>query len=157
MRYFILVATLFAASACATGPSLQQAVGVHNVFRQVVLDVDAAYAPIYADAQRAADAEFPDDQALYGKAMQPYDTALNALTGAKQAERGMHLSLEQWAVAADGGKVIGSTYACAADAVDKLSLALGSLHKNALLYAATAAVTMQLRSLADGAACPVQP
>lgn len=156
MRHILLLAMLLTA-ACATGAELQHAVSVHNVFRQVVLDADRAYAPVYAEAQHVADTEFPDDEAAYGKAMQPYDGVLNALVVAKQAEQAVHLGLEQWQAAADKRGVLDETYACAADAVDRLTLALGQVPKGTLLYAATFAVSAQLRALADGAACPVQP
>lgn len=154
MRYFILLA-LLASSACATGTDYQRAVSVHNVFRQVVLDVDSAYAPVYASAQKAADAEFPSDPLAYGKAMQVFDSALNALTAAKQAEQAMHLVLEQWQATAGKQGVLDETYACAADAVDKLTLAFGQLPKGSAFYTAAFAVSTQLRSMAGTVACPV--
>lgn len=152
MRAVLLALVL---SACATGPSIDQAVSVHNVFRQVVLDGDAAYAPIYASAQHAADVEFPGDSASYGKAMQVYDGVLAALVDAKVAERLMRAAIEQWLAAADKSGVLESTYACAADAVDKLALALGQLPKGSPFYAAAFAVSAQLRALGGSAACPV--
>lgn len=155
MRAVFALVLSATAAACATGPALDQAVSVHNVFRQVVLDGDAAYAPIYASAQHAADVEFPNDQASYAKAMQVYDSVLNALVDAKIAEGVMRTALEQWQASADKRGVLDTTYACAADAVDKLSLALGQLPQGTPFYAAAFAVGAQLRALSDGSACPV--
>lgn len=155
MRAVLAFVLAAAAIGCATGPEYQQAVSVHNVFRQVVLDGDAAYAPIYASAQHAADVDFPNDSQSYGKAMQVYDGVLNALVVAKQTEQAMRVALEQWEATAEKHGVLDVTYACAADAVDRLALALGQLPKGSPFYAAAFAVGAQLRALGGSSTCPV--
>lgn len=155
MRTVLAFVLAAAAVSCASGPTIDQVVSVHNVFRQVVLDGDAAYALIYASAQHAADVEFPNDQAAYGKAMQVYDGVLSAMVDAKVAERLMHTAIEQWQAAADKRGVLDVTYACSADAVDRLALALGQLPKGSPFYAAAFAVGAQLRALGGSSACPV--
>lgn len=137
-------------------PAYQQAVDVHNVFRQVVIDADQAYAPFYKQAMASADIAYPDDTAAYQAQLLPYTDMRVGLTLAKQAEQEIFVMLSQWKATADGAGVLPQTFACAADAVSKLTFAAGKLPGGSPFYAALFAVGVQLRSMAGSTSCPVK-
>lgn len=143
-------------SGCATGLDYERAVQVHNVYRRVLLDVDKEFTPAMVDAEKRIALANQKLDDVYDAEMKPWLAAVTALKIARQAEQAMHASLEQWQAGAENGTVLKSTYGCASDAVDKLSLAFGELPDNSLLYAASFAIGSQLRVLADGERCPVK-
>lgn len=143
-------------SGCATGLDYERAVQVHNVYRRVLLDVDKEFTPAMVDAEKRIALTNQNLDERYDAEMKPWLAAVTALKTARQTEQAMHASLEQWQAGAQDGAILKSTYACASDAVDKLSLAFGELPDNSVLYAAAFAISTQLRVLADGERCPVR-
>ena len=153
---FLILATLAVTSACASGSvSHDDAVTMHNVLRQVIIDADAAYAPVLAEALAKADAVNPGDDLNYESAVAPWKAVTAALTAAKIVEQAMRLSLVQWTAAAAGSGVEPETFACAAGAMTRLANAFGQLPAGSALYSAAFVVSAQLRSMADGSTCHV--
>jgi hypothetical protein len=142
-------------TSCATMQPIDRAVAVHNVFRSVLIDLDTAYVPVLAEADMAAQERAQGDAAVYLDALKPWRTAVEVLTRAKQTEQVMHAAITQAIATGQGAGVLHSTYACAAAAVDEVTLAFGVLPKGSPLYAAAFAIGVQLRNMADGAECEV--
>lgn len=153
----IAMATLAITSGCATIPDIDRATTVHNVYRRVLLDVDQVFVPALIEAEKKANEQHREDDELYAAEMKPWREAVAALKIARQTEEALHLSLEQWQAGTENQGVLKGVYACSADAVDKLSLAFGTLPDNSVLYAAAFAISAQLRALAYGATCEVKP
>ena len=152
-----MIAVTFTSTSCASGPPIDQAITVHNVFRQVLLDFDAELAPLIRDADAQAMQTADGDMKVYAAAMQPWQDAVQSLGVARQAEQAIHLGLQQWAATGEDGKVLRETYACAANAVQAVTEKFGVLPKGRVLYAASFAIAAQLRAQAAGAECGVQP
>lgn len=154
----IAMATLaLTSAACATvATNIDRAVTVHNVYRRVLLDVDGVFVPSLIDADRKATERFKEDDELYAAEMKPWKDAVAALKAARLTEQALHLSIEQWQAGNEDKGILSGVYACAADSVDRLSLAFGTLPDNSVLYAASFAIGSQLRALADGATCEVK-
>lgn len=151
--------TALALTACASGPSLQQAIAIHNTTKHVVEAADAAITPVYHAAVEAADAAHPDDEVAFNVAMADMRAVQEALTTAKTIEQGMHLAVEQWAAGADDGHMTKEVAACGSKALAALgqhAAAVGSQVGN-WLYAATTTLSFQLERLSDGAVCTVAP
>lgn len=158
MNGYVLVlamAAFAAVTGCTHATDVQRAIAVHNVFRSVILDIDAAYAPVLREADEAAQLQAAGDSAAYLEAIKPYTDGVKALSTAKQTEQAMHLSISQWEATGNDTGILRETYACAAEAVDRVTMALGGLPKASPLYAAAFAIGTQLRSMADGADCEV--
>lgn len=145
-----------ASGGCLSAQSIDRAVTVHNVYRRVLLDVDKAFVPSLVDAERVANEQHKGDDELYAAEMKPWRAAVAALKVARQTEQAMHLAIEQQIAGTADEGVLRTTYACAAESVDRLSLAFGTLPDNSVLYAAAFAIGTQLRSLAGNERCPVK-
>ena len=142
--------------SCVSAPPIDKAIVVHNIYRSMLLDLDAAMAPLLSEAEAQARIDHPDDARAFVDAMKPWTEAVEALAMARQAEQAMHLSISQWDATGDEGKVLRETYACAATAIDRVSNRLGVLPHGSPLYAAAFAIGTQLRAQADGLECEVK-
>lgn len=157
MLKVLLMATLLLAG-CASGPSLSQAIAVHNTAKHVIEAADAAVTPVYHAAAESADAKYPDDEVAYGVAMADYNAISEALINAKKVEQGLNLAIDQWQAGADDGHMTKEVAACAGDAMLALgqhAATLGSQVGN-WVYASVTALSFQLTQLADGTACTVK-
>jgi hypothetical protein len=153
----LLMATLVLAG-CASGPSLSQAIAVHNTAKHVVEAADAAVTPVYRAAAEAADVKFPDDEVAYSVAMADFNALAEALTTAKKVEQGLNLAIDQWQAGADDGHMTKEVAACGGEAMRMLgqhAATLGSQVGN-WIYAAVTTLSFQLTQLADGKACSVK-
>lgn len=153
MRRVMLMLLATAATACASGPSLQSAVDLHNTYKHIVETADSFVAPLYDNAERVAGATFRDDEPAYMRAMQPYAAALNAMQVARQGEQLMQLAVSQWQAGADDGGMTKEVAACVAMALEDLAPKLAALPGGELWLGATGVLAMQIAKLAQGAAC----
>jgi hypothetical protein len=140
---------------CASGPPMNKAIAVHNVFRSVLIDLDEAYVPVLKQADVEAQELAKGDAQVYLDALKPWRAAVDVLTRAKQAEQAMHLAISQQVAADNGAGVLRTTYACAADAVEEVTMAFGALPRGSPLYAAAFAIGTQLRAMAEDVKCEV--
>jgi len=146
----LLVAALLLMTGCAH-LYLAQSVPVHNVFRQVIVDAADVFKPLY-EAAVAENAEKPTAEAT--KAQEPYDAIVYALRACQEAENVLHGALAQCMASSDETCDVSRTgFACAAAALDLLSLSYGQIRGGAPLYAAAAIAKAQLTELANGATC----
>jgi len=157
MRLLMLTALLWStATACASGPSLQQAVSIHNSTKHIVAAADAAYTPIYAAAYQAADLAHPDDDAALHEALKPYDAVVEALSQAKMLEQALYLAVDQWQQGLDDGGMTREAAACSGEALETLAAHAVEIPRvGAYIYAGLGTLAFQLTRLADGTACPV--
>lgn len=153
LRVLVLAFALLATSACASGPSLQSAIGIHNQTKHVLEAADVVWAPVYADATRRADAAHQDDDKAYREAMEPY-TVVNAfINAARQIEQAMYLAIEQWQAGTDDGGMLHEVAACGVDDLRGMSTALESVPAGAPLAAVSDMLAAQVSLLANGAVC----
>jgi len=155
---FVMLAILLGGTACASGPSLSQAIMVHNSTKHIVLAADQVLAPMYRQAAEEADHRFPDDEESYKQEMSTWDAMLEALRDAKLLEQEMHLAVDQWQVGADDGRMTRETAACAGNTLKALGNYAVSLDNQVgnWVYASALTLSFQLTQLADGTACPVK-
>jgi len=153
----VLMATLLLAG-CASGPSLSQAIAIHNTAKHVVEAADDAVTPMYRAAVEAADAKYPDDEVAYAVEMAAYNAIAEALISAKKVEQGLNLAIDQWQSGADDGRMAKEVAACGADAMRALGQHAATLSSKVggWVYASVTALSFQLTQLADGAACTVK-
>jgi hypothetical protein len=149
----VLIALATSACATASAPSYEQAVTLHNVLREAVVDVDHAFLPVYQQELAKADAANQSDDAAFNKAIAPYKAAAEALTGAKKIEQALHLVIAQWS--ATGSGPLAETLACAADALTVLAVAMEKLPSAKIADAAVIAASTELHAMAQDAACTV--
>lgn len=150
MRVVTLM-TALALTACASGPSLNDAAKLHNVVKHIVQSADDAIAPAYAKAAEAADAAHPDDEVAFQAAMADMNAAKEALVVAKRIEQGLHLAVDQWQAGVDDGRMTREVAACGSEALKGLGQRVASF--GPWLYAATTTLSIQLAQYADGAPC----
>lgn len=153
MRRVVLMTMLLASAACASGPSLQSAVSLHNTTKRIVEAADHFAAPIYTAAAEEADRVSAGDDAAYKKAMAPYDLTMKALQEAKRAEQILQLAVAQWQQGADDGTMTHEVAACVSADIAALAPLLADLPAGEWLYGAAGVLAAQLAGLADGAKC----
>jgi hypothetical protein len=154
----LVLATLLGSAACASGPSLETAISVHNTARHIVLAADAAYAPIYAEAYRGADIAHADDEQAFKALMAPFDAVYEALQKAKLLEQALHLAVDQWQQGLDDGTMTREAAACAGDGLTALASHAAEIPGvGAYIYAGAQTLAFQLEQLARGVECGVKP
>lgn len=149
MRVMLMAVCLV--SACASGPTLEQAITLHNVTRHIVQSADDAIAPAYAAAAEEADRAHPDDEVAYQAAMADFNAAKEALIIAKRIEQGMHLAVDQWQAGADDGRMAREVAACGSESLKDLGQRVAGF--SPWLYGAATTLSFQLAQYADGAPC----
>lgn len=157
MSRLLMLTLLVASGACASGPSLESAISLHNTTRRIVLVADEALAPLYDAEQHAADAAHPDDEVAFKAAMAPMDEALKYLQAAKGLEQALHLAVEQWQQGQDDGGMTREVAACSAGVLQRLATAAAQLDSavGPTLFAVVQTASFRLQQFADGAECPV--
>jgi hypothetical protein len=153
MRSLCALGLAVCVAACASAPNLEQAIAVHNILRQIVLDSDQAFAAVYSTVEPAVASETHGDGAAYDRAIAPYKVVLQALTLSKQAENTLYMALVQWQSGMMDPSAVKAAYACSADAMRALSTAAGAMPAGGALYAQAFAIQAELRAMADGAVC----
>jgi hypothetical protein len=147
----MLMATALALTACATGPSIEDAAKLHNTLKHIIQSADDAVVPAYRAAAEEADRAHPDDEVAFQAAMAEFDAAKEALVVAKRIEQGMHLAVDQWAAGADDGRMTKEVAACGAESLKDLGQRLVGV--GPWLYAAATALSLQLAQYANGTDC----
>jgi hypothetical protein len=150
MRVMLLM-TALALTACATGPSLNDATKLHNTLRHVISAADDTFAPAYTAAAEEADRAHPDDEVAFQAAMAEFNAAKEALIVAKRIEQGMHLAVDQWQAGTDDGRMTREVAACGSEALKDLGQRVAGI--GPWLYAASTALSFQLAQYADGTDC----
>lgn len=154
----LLLTVLLWSTACASGPSLQQAVTLHNTVRHIVLAADDAYTPIYDAAYQVAALAHPDDDLALHVALKPYDAVVDSLTAAKLLEQSLHLAVDQWTQGLDDGTMTREAAACSSVALAALAAHSAEIPTvGQYIYGACQALSFQLQQFASGTACQVKP
>lgn len=153
MRWVMVMLLAAASTACASGPSLQQATSLHNTYKHLVQDADGFVAPLFDNAERVIASTYRNDDAAYARAMEPFNQALNALGVAKRGEQLLQLAISQWQAGLDDGGMVKEVAACGAQSVGALAPQLASLPGGAVWYGAVGFLADQLERLADGRPC----
>jgi len=138
-------------TACSHVP-LDRAVVGHNIFRQVLVEASAVFAPAYEIAH--AEAIQREKEADYVRDMAPYNGVVSALRDGKEAEQILHDALNVCIAKNDVTCDLARLgFACAASSLDLISESYGQVRGGATLYAAAAIAEVQLRELAQDMKC----
>jgi len=158
MRRVLLAFALLAVSACASGPSLQSAIGLHNQSMHVLDAVDVHWAPVYTAAMVRASAKFPDDDVAYRGALTEFDAVNEFINHARQFTQLLHLAVEQWQALNDGGDMLAEIAPCGVEALNRLGDAFVAIPTaGAGLYAMSKMLALQVERYSDGGECHQQP
>jgi len=138
-------------TSCGHVP-LDRAITAHNIYKQMLVQASDAFTPIYAAA--AATAMHHEQEADYVREMEPYNGIVGALRDGKEAEQLLHDALNQCIARNDDKCDLARLgFACAATALDSLSVSYGQVKGGASLYAATAVAKATLQELAQDMEC----
>jgi hypothetical protein len=145
---------LLAVSACASGPSLQSAISLHNQYKHALEGVDTQWTPVRLNAAARASELAGDNDKAYQDANAPFDHINELINHARQFEQIMQLAISQWQIHADDGGMLREVAPCGVEAMNELGDALLAIPTvGPALYPLSKVLARELSELAPGGEC----
>ena len=138
MRTMMLLLAL-TTTACTS--ALDDATTATILTRQSIELVDDVWTPLYMAQLAAADRDHPDDESAFAAAMAKADRVHKSIETARDAQRLLHLAVQQWQ-AGDGGATWADVAPCALDDLGSMADAVRGVNPPAGGRVAAAVATI---------------